>query len=65
MQLLLSFAQKPSDEPQAERIADVWPTLQSEQRNETLRVLARLFVKTAAASANADGTETRKERHDD
>jgi len=63
MQLLLSFARKPSNE--SEPISDVWPTLQSEQRNETLGVLARLLAKAAVASANAIATEKREERHDD
>jgi len=65
MQLVLSFAQKPSKESKAEPISDVWPTLQSEQRNETLGVLARLLAKTAAANANAGSPEKREERHDD
>jgi hypothetical protein len=65
MQLLLSFAQKPSDESEAEPISEVWLTLQSEQRNETLSILARLLTKTASASANGRLTEKRKERHDD
>ena len=65
MQLLLSFAQKPSNESEAEPISDVWATLQSEQRNETLDVLARLLARTAAASANDTSTEKREDRHDD
>ena len=63
MQLLLSFVRKPSNE--SESISDVWPALPSEQRNETLGVLARLLAKTAAASASASSTEKREERRDD
>ena len=57
MQLLLSFAQTPSNETEA----NIWLTLHSDQRNETLAVLARLLAKTAAARAAAK----RKESHDD
>jgi hypothetical protein len=49
MQLLLSFVQEPTN--QAESSPDVWRTLDVEQRNATLAVLARLLAKTAAASA--------------
>lgn len=65
MQLLLTFAQKPSNESEVAPISEVWASLQSEQRNETLGVLARLLAKTAAASADASSIEKRKDRHDD
>ena len=57
MQLLLSFAQRPSTETEP----TIWLTLQSDQRNETLAVLARLLAKTAAARA----ANERKEGRDD
>ena len=57
MQLLLSFAQLPSNET----APTIWLTLQSDQRNETLAVLARLLAKTAAARAAAK----REDAHDD
>ncbi|MBI5505067.1 MAG: hypothetical protein HY899_09700 [Deltaproteobacteria bacterium] len=63
MQLTLSFAQEPSDD--IEPSPNVWETLQSEQRHETLVVLARLFAKIAAASAAANSNKPQKEPHDD
>jgi hypothetical protein len=62
MQLLLSFVQEPS---QREPTADVWPTLQSQQRNETLEVLARLLAKTVTTVAVVKSPEQGEERHDD
>ena len=63
MQLMLSFAREPSD--QTEPSPNVWLTLQNEQRQEALTILARLIAKAAEASAAADSTKKRKEPHDD
>ena len=63
MQLMLSFAQEPSD--QTEPSPNVWRTLPGEQRHETLAVLARLIAKAAAPSAAVNPTTNRKEPHDD
>jgi hypothetical protein len=63
MQLMLSFAQEPSN--QTEPSPNVWLKLSNEQRHETLAVLARLIAKAAAASAAADSNKERKEPHDD
>jgi len=59
MQLMLSFAQQPSNE--TEPGPTVWRMLQIEHRHETLAVLARLIAKTAAA----DSSTKRKEPHND
>ena len=61
MQMLLSFAQEPSNKP--EPSPNVWPTLDPEQRSETLTILARLLAKAAAQGARP--IELRKEQHDD
>jgi hypothetical protein len=63
MQLMLSFAQEPSN--QTEPSPNVWQTLRDEQRHETLAVLARLIAKAAAASVAANSNKTRKERRHD
>ncbi|HEX7478357.1 MAG TPA: hypothetical protein VF331_11160 [Polyangiales bacterium] len=63
MQLLLGFAQEPSN--QTEPDPNLWPNLQREQRSETIGVLARLLAKAAAIDATASSTEQRKEEHDD
>ena len=63
MQLMLSFAQETSN--QTEPRPTVWQTLPTEQRRETLAVLARLIVKTAAVRAAADSTQSPREPHDD
>jgi hypothetical protein len=59
MQVLLSFAQELSNP--AESSPDVWQTLDAQQRNEALAVLARLLAKTAAANARANAAKKRKE----
>lgn len=58
MQLPLSFAQESSD--LAESSPNVWSTLEANQRDETLAVLARLLAKTVKVSPNADATVTEK-----
>ena len=63
MQLLLSFAQEPSN--QTESSPDVWQTLDVKQRNETLVVLARLLAKAATASARANAAKQRREKDDE
>ena len=63
MQLMLGFAQEASNE--SEPSPSVWQTLPTEQRRETLAVLARLIAKTAAACAAADPNQPRREPHDD
>lgn len=63
MQLMLSFAQQPSNE--TEPSPNVWPTLRDAQRHETLAVLARLIAKTAAAKAASDSNKKRRETRDD
>jgi hypothetical protein len=62
MQLLLSFAEEPLN--QATSSPDVWQTLNVEQRNETLAVLARLLSK-AAASARANPRNQRRGKSDE
>ena len=63
MQLLLNFAQQPPGDP--EPSANVWSTLDAQQRNETLALLGRLIAKAAAASAQPVSRKKRKERRDD
>ena len=63
MQLLLSFAQNPSND--SEPSPDVWTTLQREQRSETLAVLARLLAKTATQNVAANPHEEPEEPHHD
>lgn len=63
MQLLLGFAQEPSN--QTEPALNVWPNLQREQRSEAIGVLARLLTKAAAIDATASSTEQPKGKHDD
>jgi hypothetical protein len=63
MQLLLGFAQQPSN--QTEPVLNVWPTLQRQQQSETIGVLARLLAKAAAVDATASSTEQPKAKHDD
>ncbi len=63
MQLLLSFAEEPSSP--AKSSPDVWQTLNLEQRNETLAVLARLLSKAAAASARANSRNQRRGKNDE
>jgi hypothetical protein len=63
MQLPLSFAQESSDP--AEPSPTVWSTLEANQRNETLAVLARLLAKTVKASPNADAAVTEKRGNHD
>jgi hypothetical protein len=63
MQLLLSFAQNPSN--QIEQGPNVWLTLQSEQQSETLAVLARLLAKAAATNVIQGSTATRKGKRND
>lgn len=67
MQLLLSFLKEPSDpaEPSSSPGPDVWQTLDAQQREETLSVLARLLAKTAAANARASAAKKRREGDDD
>jgi hypothetical protein len=63
MQLMLSFAQEAAN--QTEPSPEVWQTLPSDQRRETLAVLGRLIAKAAAAAAMADAHRIRKEPRDD
>ncbi len=63
MQLLLSFAQNPSND--TEPSPNVWTTLQREQRSETLAVLARLLAKTATQNVAPNPHEELEEPHDD
>jgi hypothetical protein len=63
MQLPLSFAEEPSS--QTESSPEIWETLDANQRNETLAVLARLLAKTAEANARSQVTQERKERDHD
>ena len=61
MQMLLRFAQEPSST--SEPSPKVWPTLDTEQRNEVLALLARLLAKTAVA--NVASMNKRKDQRDD
>ena len=63
MQLLLSFAQNPSN--QTEQGPNVWLTLPTEQQSETLAVLARLLAKAAATNVIQGPTATRKGKRND
>jgi hypothetical protein len=67
MQLLLSFLKEPSDPAKSSPSPgpDVWQTLDAQQREETLSVLARLLAKTAAANARASAAKKRREGDDD
>ena len=67
MQLLLSYLREPSDpaEPSPSLGPDVWQTLDTQQRQETLSVLARLLAKTASANARAHAASKRREGNDD
>lgn len=55
MQMLMSFVQQLLNP--AEPSPDVWATLDVQQRNETLAVLARLLARTAAESTRANTTD--------
>lgn len=63
MQLMLSFAQAASNH--TEPSPDVWQTLHSDQRRDTLAVLGRLIAQAAATAARADSNRTRKEPRDE
>ncbi len=61
MQLLLSFSLK---QPKIDPEVFVWATLDIEQRNETLRVLARLIAQAVTAGYRqkfADKTEEHRD----
>ena len=63
MQLALSFAQDPSTH--IEPVPNVWPLLSSEQREETVAVLARLLAKAAAPDPTPDPNPPEEETRDD
>lgn len=68
MQLLLRLANEPADEPSNETLphAKVWLTLSTEQRNETVGLLARLLAKAAAPSdTTTSSANTRKGPRDE
>jgi hypothetical protein len=62
MQILLSFLKEPSNpaEPSPSSGPDVWQTLDAQQRNESVSVLARLLAKTVVATAKASPARKRK-----
>lgn len=63
MQLLLSFAQEPSDPPESH--PNVWQTLSATHQNETLAVLARLLTKAIAEqSSNEAGVKGKRGSHE-
>jgi hypothetical protein len=63
MQLPLSFAQDPSS--QIEPAPNVWSLLSSEQRVETIAVLARLVAKAATPDPTIDPSPPHEEKRDD
>jgi hypothetical protein len=67
MQLLLSFVHAPLDpaKPHLSSGPDVWQTLDTQQRIETLFVLARLLAKAAAAHEEASSTRGQRRSDDE
>jgi hypothetical protein len=61
MQLVLSLVPLTSTEPQAL----VWKTLDLEQRNQTVTVLARMIAKAAPAAPNQQPDENAMEQNNE